>query len=142
MSKKVVQSPPSNPDDGTAGTPQYGPGLLFRTPLFRHQLQNQVQLCSRFRKTPIPQDLRQTAHFSWRCKTLLYAFPWRNPGKTGIPHGQIKGSAVFRITRDSQSPRSYIWHCSSTGISRYDNSIRGYLFPFRAGGKNFQSGSG
>jgi len=35
MSKKVVQSPPSNPDDGTAGTSQYSPGLPLRTPLFR-----------------------------------------------------------------------------------------------------------
>jgi hypothetical protein len=55
--------------------PRYGPGLPLRTPPFRNQLQKSPLSGTFFRKTPYTQDLRQTGHFAWRCKTLLYAFP-------------------------------------------------------------------
>jgi hypothetical protein len=75
----------------------YGPGLPFRTPLFRNFVQKTPHFYTLFQKNDFKRDLRQSEHFTRHCKTLTEPFWLADLPKNGLGYLKMKKTPFLRV---------------------------------------------
>jgi hypothetical protein len=83
----------SPPQSGPATAPDCPPGHPFSG----ISCKNHPNPAHFSGKRPLSRIYADRSVFCGAVKTLLYAFPWRNPGKSRVQHMRSKGRAVMRI---------------------------------------------
>jgi hypothetical protein len=84
---KTIPGVPGQSRDIRSRNPRSGPCTRPDFMVFRIRLQKPLHFYTQFMKSRHTGDSRQTGHFPWRCKTLLYAFGWPISVRIDHRHG-------------------------------------------------------